>query len=70
MQATAANRPVSLIRLPEGLHGERFFQKRRGQGFPGGIGSVAVREADGYEADYMYIATAAGLVGAAQMGAH
>ena len=68
MLATAADRPVSLMRLPEGLHGERFFQKHRGQGFPGGIGSVTVRETDGHEADYMYISTVAGLVGAAQMG--
>ncbi|AJE48394.1 DNA ligase D [Celeribacter indicus] len=67
--ATAADRPLSLVRLPEGLRGERFFQKHAGRGFPEAVKSVPVTEADGKVAEYIYVSTAAGLVGAAQMGA-
>ena len=65
---TAADRPLSLVRLPEGLAGERFFQKHRGQGFPDGLRSVTVKESGGDKAEYMYVSDASGLVGAAQMG--
>ncbi|WP_102106822.1 DNA ligase D [Oceaniglobus roseus] len=65
---TAADRPLSLVRLPEGLEGERFFQKHAGKGFPPAIGTVSIPEKDGGTADYMYVSSAAGLVGAVQMG--
>jgi bifunctional non-homologous end joining protein LigD len=65
---TAADRPLSLVRLPEGLEGERFFQKHRGKGFPDDLKPVEVTESGGAAAEYMYVSTAAGLVGAAQMG--
>ncbi|KKL49810.1 hypothetical protein LCGC14_2311800, partial [marine sediment metagenome] len=61
--AEAADRPLSLVRLPEGLDGARFFQKHAGKGFPDAIHSVDI---DG-EA-YMSVRDAAGLVGAVQMG--
>lgn len=64
----AADRPLSLVRLPEGLDGERFFQKHAGKGFPSAIHAVPVKESDGKEKDYMYVKDAAGLVGAVQMG--
>jgi len=64
----AADRPLSLVRLPEGLEGERFFQKHAGKGFPDALKTVAVTEKDGGTADYMYVSDAAGLVGAVQMG--
>lgn len=66
--STAANRPLSLLRLPEGLPGERFFQKHRGAGFGEDIKRVSVPQSDGELADYMYVDSAAGLVAAAQMG--
>ncbi|SEL67000.1 ATP-dependent DNA ligase LigD phosphoesterase module /ATP-dependent DNA ligase LigD polymerase module [Roseivivax marinus] len=66
---TAADRPLSLVRLPEGLEGERFFQKHAGKGFPYAIERMEIEESDGDRADYMYVMDAAGLVGAAQMGA-
>ncbi|MBV7410723.1 DNA ligase D [Maritimibacter sp. DP1N21-5] len=65
---TAADRPLSLVRLPEGLEGERFFQKHAGKGFPDDIKTVTIKEKDGDTTDYMYVTTASGLVGAAQMG--
>ncbi|KZY23408.1 hypothetical protein A3728_08825 [Sulfitobacter sp. HI0040] len=64
----AADRPLSLVRLPEGLDGERFFQKHAGKGFPSAIHAVPVKESDGKEKDYMYVKDTAGLVGAVQMG--
>jgi bifunctional non-homologous end joining protein LigD len=63
----ASGRPLSLVRLPEGLGGERFFQKHAGKGWPAALKTVAVEESDG-TADYIYVDSAAGLVGAVQMG--
>ena len=63
-----AEHPVSLLRLPEGLGGERFFQKHAGRGFPDGIENVEITESDGKTAQYMVIRKAEGLVAAAQMG--
>ena len=60
MLPSVADRPLALVRLPEGLGGERFFQKHA-HGFPD-----AVKETSGGE---MYVTSAAGLVAAAQMGA-
>ncbi len=67
--ACAADRPVSLVRLPEGLEGERFFQRHAGKGFPDAVKVVEIEESDGKTAPYIYLDSAAGLVGAAQMGA-
>jgi bifunctional non-homologous end joining protein LigD len=64
-----ADRPLSLLRLPEGLAGERFFQKHPGPGFPDAVKRMTLTEADGGEGVYMYVDSAAGLVGAVQMGA-
>ncbi len=69
MLQVVADRPLSLLRLPTGLGGERFFQKHIGKGFPDQIRPLAIAEADGQEAEYFYVSSAAGLVAAAQMGA-
>lgn len=68
MLAACANRPLSLLRLPEGLEGERFFQKHAGKGFPEALHTVEIEESGGGKAPYIYVADAAGLVAAAQMG--
>lgn len=65
---TVRDRPLSLVRLPDGLTGERFFQKHAGKGFPDSLKTVDIRESDGEEKPYMQVDNAAGLVGAAQMG--
>ncbi|MBC7137491.1 MAG: DNA ligase D, partial [Defluviimonas sp.] len=65
---TLADRPVSLLRLPGGLEGERFFQKHAGKGFPKAIRSLPITEKDGGTEPYIYIVDAEGLVAAAQMG--
>ena len=64
----ARNRPVSLLRCPDGTAGQCFFQKHRGDGMPPGLGTVAISDDKG-DADYITLSTAAGLVAATQMGA-
>ncbi|WP_134725793.1 DNA ligase D [Paracoccus luteus] len=61
----AADRPLSLVRLPEGVGGESFFQKHAGKGFPA---QVRLAPLPGEDEPAMYVADAAGLVAAAQMG--
>ncbi len=68
MLSEAADRPLSLLRLPEGMEGERFFQKHPGKGFPKALKSVEITEKDGDAEPHAYVADAAGLVAAVQMG--
>lgn len=65
----AGHRPVSLLRCPEGIDGECFFQKHMGKGFPSGIARVDIREKSGATEPYMAIEERQGFVAAAQMGA-
>lgn len=64
----AANRPLSLLRCPDGIPGDCFFQKHAGKGFPHSVRSLPIEEKDGGTEDYMYVTTPEGLLGAAQMG--
>jgi len=64
----AADRPVSLLRCPEGIEGQCFFQKHAGKGFPDAVKTLPIEEKDGDTEDYMYLANADGLLGAVQMG--
>ena len=66
---TLAGRPVSLLRLPDGIEGERFFQKHATQGFPDAIRRSSITSPDGKTEDWMTVSNAAGLVAAVQMGA-
>ncbi len=59
-----AGRPLALVRCPEGVGGEHFFQKHGKPGFPAQIGAG---EADG--APFLVIDDAAGLIAAAQVSA-
>ena len=62
------NRPVSLLRCPDGTAGNCFFQKHRGDGMPTAVGTVAISDDEG-DADYITLSSATGLVAATQMGA-
>ncbi|MFC0199408.1 DNA ligase D [Paracoccus rhizosphaerae] len=62
------DRPLSLVRLPDGLTGQRFFQKHPGKGFPDALKTVPIAESDGETHPYAYGSDAAGLVAAVQMG--
>lgn len=68
MLEEASDRPLSLLRLPEGMAGERFFQKHPGKGFPPALKVIEIAESDGAPQPYAYVANASGLVGAVQMG--
>jgi bifunctional non-homologous end joining protein LigD len=63
-----SGRPLSLVRCPEGASKECFFQKHTMKGMPSALKSVPVEEGDGETAEYLMIDSAAGLVGAAQIG--
>ncbi len=68
MAEIVKDRPLSIVRCPEGLSKQCFFQKHAGQGLPDAMGTVAVEEKDGETADYIALSDTAGLVAAAQMG--
>ncbi|EAU40470.1 hypothetical protein FP2506_04556 [Fulvimarina pelagi HTCC2506] len=67
MLAHTGDRPLSLVRCPEGPTKHCFFQKHASKGFPDAVGSVSLREKDGSKADYLTVSDGAGLVGAVQM---
>jgi bifunctional non-homologous end joining protein LigD len=69
MLVHAGNRPLSLVRCPDGPTKQCFFQKHDSGGFPAAIRRVAIAEKDGGTADYLYVDDAAGLVAAVQMNA-
>jgi bifunctional non-homologous end joining protein LigD len=62
-----ADRPMSLVRCPDGITGQRFFQKHASDGFPDNFKKVKIREKSGTD-DYLYIEDERGLVAAVQMG--
>lgn len=68
MLAELSDRPLSLLRLPDGIEGERFFQKHPGKGFPPAIRRIGIVEKDGQARPYAYVTDPAGLVAAVQMG--
>lgn len=64
----ARNRPLSLLRLPDGLDGQQFFQKHRGKGFPSQMRDMQLVNAHGEKQDKMYLTSPASIVAAVQMG--
>jgi bifunctional non-homologous end joining protein LigD len=61
-------RPLSLVRCPDGVAKQCFFQKHTKKGMPDALKSVDVRESDGETAQYLMIDDTAGLVSVAQIG--
>jgi bifunctional non-homologous end joining protein LigD len=62
-----ANRPLSLVRCPEGQGGECFYQKHISSGVPDVVGRIEIRDKSGSET-YLVIENLAGLVAMAQLG--
>lgn len=62
-----ADRPLSLVRCPQGRARSCFFQKHDSGGFPEAVKKLAVTEKDGDVQDYFYIDDLAGLIAATQM---
>lgn len=64
-----AERPLSVVRCPEGSDKPCFFQKHVGMGTPQGVGSVSVKSRkSGKTEEYLTVDSAEGLLGLAQMG--
>lgn len=62
------NRPLSIVRCPEGYGGDCFFQKHHNASTPDEIKTTKIREKDGGAADYLILRDKAGLVTVAQIG--
>ncbi|WP_303902254.1 DNA ligase D [Thiohalomonas denitrificans] len=62
-----AGRPLTLLRCPEGLHEECFFQKHAEGNIPKAIRRVMIPEKEGKEA-YLFVDDLEGLIGLVQMG--
>jgi bifunctional non-homologous end joining protein LigD len=62
-----AGRPLSLVRCPQGIEGQCFFQKHVGTRLAPGVERVPIREKDGVE-DYLTVTSVDGLIGLAQFG--
>jgi bifunctional non-homologous end joining protein LigD len=63
-----ADRPLSLLRCPEGERGACFYQKHAGPGVPKQVRRVRIREGGGRTASYLYVDDLAGVVALAQIG--
>ncbi len=62
-------RPVSLVRAPDGVGKQTFFQKHAMKGMPKEIKTTPITESDGKPEDYLTIPDATALVSCAQISA-
>jgi bifunctional non-homologous end joining protein LigD len=64
-----ADRPLSVVRCPEGSGKPCFYQKHVGMGLPKGVNSISIpNRKTGKKEEFLTLDTAEGLVGMAQMG--
>ncbi len=63
-----AQRPISLVRCPQGRARKCFFQKHDSGSFGPHVKHVPIAEKDGGKADYLYVEDVAGLIACVQMG--
>jgi bifunctional non-homologous end joining protein LigD len=64
----ASNRPISLVRCPQGRAKKCFFQKHDSGALGDAVRQVPIREKDGGSEDYIYVEDADGLLACVQMG--
>ncbi|WP_374407718.1 DNA ligase D [Pelagerythrobacter sp.] len=64
----AAQRPISLVRCPQGRAKKCFFQKHDSGSFGPHVHHVPITEKGGGTEDYLYVEDAAGLLACVQMG--
>jgi bifunctional non-homologous end joining protein LigD len=62
-----ADRPLSLVRCPQGAAKACFFQKHDSGGFPAQMKKLPVAEKDGKVEDYFYVDDLAGIIAGVQM---
>jgi bifunctional non-homologous end joining protein LigD len=63
-----ANRPVSLVRCPQGRAKKCFFQKHDSGSFGPHVRHIPIVEKDGKAEDYLYVEDIAGIIACVQMG--
>jgi bifunctional non-homologous end joining protein LigD len=64
-----ADRPISVVRCPDGVGKACFFQKHVGMGLPAGVKTVSIRNMKSQEQEaYLTVDSSEGLLGLAQMG--
>ena len=63
----AANRPISLVRCPEGIDGEHFFQRHAMKGMSNAIKQIPIPGGESKK-PYLYIEDEEGLFGLVQIG--
>ncbi|MEA3017071.1 MAG: bifunctional non-ous end joining protein LigD [Sphingomonadales bacterium] len=68
MAAWTANRPISLVRCPQGRGRKCFFQKHDAGSFGDHVRHVAILEKNGSKEDYLYVEDVAGILACVQMG--
>jgi len=66
MLAELANRPLSLLRCPDGAEGTCFFQKHYLESLGGGVKAIKLKQKSGAE-DYIYVDDVQGLLALVQM---
>ena len=64
-----ANRPISIVRCPQGRAKQCFFQKHDAGTFGEAVKHIPIREKDGKVSDYLYVDSVEGILGCVQMGA-
>jgi bifunctional non-homologous end joining protein LigD len=68
MLVDTADRPISLVRCPQGRAKQCFFQKHDSGTMGEHVKHVPIRESDGEVQDYLYVEDARGILSCVQMG--
>ena len=63
----SGERLMSVVRCPDGIQGERFFQKHLGPAFGKALHRIEIAENDGKRAEYAWLDDLAGVLSLAQM---
>lgn len=65
----ASNRALSLVRCPEGVDGERFFQKHSQSGLPEAVQRKTIEDGKGEPFEALYADDSVGIISTAQVSA-
>jgi bifunctional non-homologous end joining protein LigD len=68
MTPWTANRPISLVRCPQGRGKKCFFQKHDAGSFGSHVHQIPILEKKGHTEDYLYVEDVAGILTCVQMG--
>ena len=68
MTPWAANRPLSLVRCPQGRARKCFFQKHNTGSFGPNVHQIPIEEKKGQIEDYVYVKDVPGIIACVQMG--